>query len=311
MLRKGFTLIELLVVIAIIAILAAILFPVFAQAKLAAKKTNDLSQNKQLALASLMYSGDVDDTAMAFPYAGTWSTSCPGCGSNTVFKSGQMGAWWSDRLMPYVKSKGIFADPSNKDTLYKCTGYWLPGSTSEADNLANLAAIAAGTPTPELYRVTYTYNEFVSHGDGNPLTPGAAAMTGIPQPSNTVLLGPSDNWFNRSSCQPNGTTTSVDYDWDLSTGGFGYELWGADADGSVMTNGGYNGGANFAYVDGHAKYAKLAVGADYGLGTDGAAPGAIGYVAYFPTAKTQPQYAGTDGVCPTKYSDSYLAGIAF
>jgi len=311
MLRKGFTLIELLVVIAIIAILAAILFPVFAQAKLAAKKTNDLSQNKQMALASLMYSGDFDDTAMAFPYAGTWSTSCPGCSSATAFKSGQMGAWWSDRVMPYVKSKGIFADPSNQDTLYKCTGYWLPGATSEAENLQLLADLAAGQTAPGLYRVTYTYNEFVAHEDGNPLTPGAAAMTGIPQPASTVLLGPSDNWFNRSSCQPNGTGTSVDYDWDLSTGGFGYELWGADADGSNMQNAGYNGGANFAYVDGHAKYAKLSIGADYGVGTDGTAPGAIGYVAYFPTAKTQPDSVGLNGACPTKYSDTYLAGLAF
>jgi prepilin-type N-terminal cleavage/methylation domain-containing protein len=61
MLRKAFTLIELLVVIAIIAILAAILFPVFAQAKLAAKKTSDLSNVKQLALGSAMYTTDNDD----------------------------------------------------------------------------------------------------------------------------------------------------------------------------------------------------------------------------------------------------------
>src|SRR5215475_3876444 len=98
--KKAFTLIELLVVIAIIAILAAILFPVFAQAKQAAKKTNDLSQNKQLGLASLMYSSDVDDTAMSFPYAATWSTSCPGCSygvypAGTQVKSAIMGPWWS------------------------------------------------------------------------------------------------------------------------------------------------------------------------------------------------------------------------
>lgn len=59
--RKAFTLIELLVVIAIIAILAAILFPVFAQAKEAAKKTTCVSNTKQTALAAIMYAGDYDD----------------------------------------------------------------------------------------------------------------------------------------------------------------------------------------------------------------------------------------------------------
>jgi len=59
--RRAFTLIELLVVIAIIAILAAILFPVFAQAKTAAKKTSDLSNMKQIDLATLMYANDSDD----------------------------------------------------------------------------------------------------------------------------------------------------------------------------------------------------------------------------------------------------------
>src|SRR6201990_961314 len=60
--RAGFTLIELLGVIAIIAILAAILFPVFAQAKEAAKKTTCLSNTKQIALGVYLYTSDYDDT---------------------------------------------------------------------------------------------------------------------------------------------------------------------------------------------------------------------------------------------------------
>lgn len=60
-LRRAFTLIELLVVIATIAILAAILFPVFAQAKEAAKKATSISQMKQLATAAIMYTSDYDD----------------------------------------------------------------------------------------------------------------------------------------------------------------------------------------------------------------------------------------------------------
>jgi prepilin-type N-terminal cleavage/methylation domain-containing protein/prepilin-type processing-associated H-X9-DG protein len=281
--NHAFTLIELLVVIAIIAILAAILFPVFAQAKKAAKKTNDLSQLDQLALASLMYSNDYDDQAMAFPYAATWSTSCPGCSGSTVFKSGQMGPWWSDRLQPYVKSKAIFSDPSNTENLYSCVGYWKPGATSATD-----------TNTNDFYRVTYTYSNLVAHEDMNPLTPGAASMTGIPQPADSVLLGPSDDWFSRSSCQQNGSGNNVDLDWDASENGWGAEIWGADS--GNWPNAGYNEGSNFSFCDGHAKYAKLTPGVDAGLGAFGGR-----YVAYYPQAKTRPQFTIAGGACPATY----------
>src|SRR5471030_504935 len=86
---KAFTLIELLVVIAIIAILAAILFPVFAQAKEAAKKTSCLSNLKQIGLAARMYENDFDDT---IPLAGyeNFTTNAP--------------TTWMFLVDPYVKS---------------------------------------------------------------------------------------------------------------------------------------------------------------------------------------------------------------
>jgi prepilin-type N-terminal cleavage/methylation domain-containing protein len=65
--RRAFTLIELLVVIAIIAILAAILFPVFAQAKVAAKKASDISNLKQIGIAANMYATDSDDLIPNMP----------------------------------------------------------------------------------------------------------------------------------------------------------------------------------------------------------------------------------------------------
>src|SRR5450432_3185412 len=68
--RQAFTLIELLVVIAIIAILAAILFPVFAQAREKARQTSCLSNNKQYALATLMYVQDYDETMPYSAYLG-------------------------------------------------------------------------------------------------------------------------------------------------------------------------------------------------------------------------------------------------
>lgn len=97
--KKAFTLIELLVVIAIIAILAAILFPVFAQAKLAAKKAVSISNLKQLALAEKMYENDYDDTIVL-------AQVCP---AEADFKDL---ATWQDLTYPYVKAGNHTADPT-------------------------------------------------------------------------------------------------------------------------------------------------------------------------------------------------------
>ena len=143
--RNAFTLIELLVVIAIIAILAAILFPVFAQAKLAAKKTQDLSNMKQTGTSFAIYGGDFDDQyplqagrdcSSAANGQGTWNfnsrvlipadwniplnnTQASGCTSRVK------GAWGlpANQLYPYIKNSQIFAIPVATDEFSSSFSY--------------------------------------------------------------------------------------------------------------------------------------------------------------------------------------------
>ena len=94
--RRGFTLIELLVVIAIIAILAAILFPVFARAREKARQTSCLSNIKQAGLGILMYAQDYDEMLVRHCYQPTGGPNYP----------------WQTAIMPYVKNVQMFVCPS-------------------------------------------------------------------------------------------------------------------------------------------------------------------------------------------------------
>jgi prepilin-type N-terminal cleavage/methylation domain-containing protein len=164
---KAFTLIELLVVIAIIAILAAILFPVFAQAKAAAKKTSSLSNNKQLTLGAIMYGGDVDDT---IPALGTW-----GYQSGAFVYFGGSGGYipWSHAVFPYTKNGDIEVDPQ--------VGKGVPAPAG-FNPLAGLVLAPQYGMNPYLAQsATYPYNSA-----GSTLTP--RSFTGVSRPADTVFL---------------------------------------------------------------------------------------------------------------------------
>jgi prepilin-type N-terminal cleavage/methylation domain-containing protein/prepilin-type processing-associated H-X9-DG protein len=140
--RKGFTLIELLVVIAIIAILAAILFPVFAQAREKARQTSCLSNERQLGLAFTQYAQDYDEQ---YPFSKGDSP-------------------WTVAVQPYVKNFPVYRCPSDKRqdwaqtqaevsallsagkrrTSYTVNGYFVPGEAKaeHGGNFANMASVA-------------------------------------------------------------------------------------------------------------------------------------------------------------------------
>ena len=108
MTRRGFTLIELLVVIAIIAILAAILFPVFARAREKARQSSCLSNVKQIGLGALMYCQDYDDR---FPPKWWWYVHVPtGYTLTTNYLT------WAECVMPYINNDQIFQCPSFQQT---------------------------------------------------------------------------------------------------------------------------------------------------------------------------------------------------
>lgn len=230
--QRGFTLIELLVVIAIIAILAAILFPVFAQARESARMTSCLSNMKQLGLGLMMYAQDSDENYPVI-YSGY------GMDYTTVTPNDHEGWMWKNAIGPYVKSKGIFGCPSNPaadpdgpsyvsdDRMDRNNAY---GHYMEKDGLM-----------PQSYAMNAGATSWYSAR--SPDVANAAKpllLASINRPANLVAIG-EDTW---------------------REGDFGPD-WFTDDSGqcgghAIYTHRGFSGPSNFAYWDGHVKNKKPA-----------------------------------------------------
>jgi prepilin-type N-terminal cleavage/methylation domain-containing protein/prepilin-type processing-associated H-X9-DG protein len=158
--RKGFTLIELLVVIAIIAILAAILFPVFAQAREKARQTSCMSNLKQIGTAALAYNQDFDEMYPMAYYLSPTGATVPN----------QTQLSWAGLILSYAKSPEIFRCPSEGDVDGITPGTFTPS-------------------TPNGFVTTYAYNYYI--GGNNAPTAAERATQSLPviqQPSQLVMM---------------------------------------------------------------------------------------------------------------------------
>ncbi len=255
--RLGFTLIELLVVIAIIAILAAILFPVFAQAREKARQSACLSNSKQWATATLMYTQDYDETLpMAYgPWLdGSWNTD----GGGTPFVAdtpanartsnagyvAAMSTYWGNAVQPYVKNQQIFQCPTGGQFLDLGWTQWrqTPTNTSYTYNGLLQSYPNAGVVVPAelpLFHEGYGRGGLQGWQAPNPFL----ACTG----DSTVpcVYRPTTS----SGCQAgNGG----------SSGWYGF-VGSAEVHGRGMT---------FAYADGHVKHKNLSTQVQAPASTD-------------------------------------------
>lgn len=239
--RKGFTLIELLVVIAIIAILAAILFPVFAKAREKARQATCLSNLKQAGLGLIMYISDYEQT---YPPDLIMHTSGPKWYHNQYYL---YSSWFCD-IYPYTKNAAIIDCPSRGITSE-------PGCSEDHTGL-NAGIDVTGTPW---------INETIAAATGKPVTHDGFRYNqwvGQPQyqykyPDGHVV------WYDNSSNDPahgsmnesmiiNGSDKFLLWD---SNWPFTYIMtgtWPSYRNWTVSVR--HNGGANFAFCDGHAKW---------------------------------------------------------
>lgn len=231
--KSAFTLIELLVVIAIIATLAAILFPVFSQAKAAAKKTGCLSNQRQVGLAELLYAGDNDDAFTRTELGGDIDDAHE--------------YYWGDMLQAYLKNWQMLSCPSENQ---------------------RLAFKSGATTYSEQWTYNYGINDIIA-ADCVSADDAACRHIGVAGKSTTAVSNPSTAILIADNLPSTVDTNDGD---DLVLGHGRHEInwqWG-HRDATKLSVGGksqegfprHSGGFVYVLADGHAKFRKREQHAD-------------------------------------------------
>jgi len=260
--RSGFTLIELLVVIAIIAILASILFPVFAQAREKARQTSCLNNIKQITLGLIQYQQDYDETV-------PFNRECSNPGSTYVCTSGRAILGWDDLIDPYVKNHQVFKCPSDPVPIEP-----FQGELDMQGNPATRGHVWIGSPHANgfyggMFQCSYARNNNLANNGTS-----TATLAQIQYPSTTLLIlefaansGGGDSGNEHGSASPFSivrdpsitATPCTIYNPANTTNNqsnFFSQLIPAQQvnEKRIQSSGRHQGGANYGFMDGHAKW---------------------------------------------------------
>jgi prepilin-type N-terminal cleavage/methylation domain-containing protein/prepilin-type processing-associated H-X9-DG protein len=234
--KRGFTLIELLVVIAIIAILAAILFPVFARARENARRTTCVSNLKQMALGVMQYTQDNDER---YPPIFSRLPSGAAAPDGQIFFDTY--AFWQQIVFPYVKSHDLFFCPNTP------SGKGSPGPSGSSAN-----------PLGRLLNANYSFNQYI----GATSATGPLSLAAVVSAGSTYMLAETGIYSFQANDLKGGVSGTA------ATGS--YYLPGIGELGVSCTavtdeyekdcmTGRHFGGVTIGFADGHVKWLKSSV----------------------------------------------------